>query len=190
MTNEHEELRRLREEFVHPFYMSLLHGNLTGHNAGHSAEFCARIGDAARAVSDAQLFRLLREPEWRGRLTAAWFVGLTRRSSFIEEIGKLLLESKLVYAGQGYCVALGLIGGQACRSHLGDYLKEYLPLNGRFYDQTWAIGALAHLQGFPPQEFLEPRLWTEATGQLDPRAGIDDFADLVGHLQKNRIITC
>jgi hypothetical protein len=67
-------------------------------------------------------------------------------------------------------------------------LREYLPLRGRIYDQLWAIGALCYLQPSPPEEFLDPQLWTEGTQQLDPAAGILEFAELVGYLKQNRFI--
>lgn len=183
-----QEYLQLRDEFVRPFYLSLLHGNFTFKITDDSTELGTRIVDAAKSISDTQLLRLLREREWRGRLTASWFVGLTSRSVFIEEIGQLLIGSEMVYAGQGYCLALGLIGGQTCRGLLSDYLREYLPLRGRIYDQLWAIGALCYLQPSPPEEFLDPQLWTEGTQQLDPAAGILEFAELVGYLKQNRFI--
>lgn len=169
MTSNQEELRLLRDVFVRPFYLSLLNGNFTSRDSDRAGALPQKIAEAAREISDAQIFRLFREREWRGRLTAAWFVGLTRRVSFIPEIAELLLASETVYAGQGYCVALGLIGGQQCQHHLRRYLKEYLPLRGRFYDQTWALGALAYIEDAPPQEFLDPMLWMGASRGFDPR---------------------
>jgi len=99
-----------------------------------------------------------------------------------------LLASELTYAGQGYCVAMGLIGGFTCQCHLRDYLNKYLPLRGRFYDQTWAIGALAQIEGSPPRDFLEPTLWTDRKGRLDPGAAIKRFQDLVDYLHEHGII--
>jgi len=183
-----EELRLLRDEFVQPFYGALLHANFALEQARYSVTLSAQIGAAARAVSDPQLQLLLEQREWRGRLTAAWFVGLTGRARFVAKLAELLLASELTYAGQGYCVAMGLIGGFTCQCHLRDYLNKYLPLRGRFYDQTWAIGALAQIEGSPPRDFLEPTLWTDRKGRLDPGAAIKRFQDLVDYLHEHGII--
>jgi len=175
----------LGRAFVLPFYLSLLHGNFASgwYDDAHSQ----RIANAAKTISDDQLKQLFKG-EWRCRLTAAWFVGLSRRSSFVEEVAELLLESKLAYAGQGYCVALGLVGGKSCENHLREYLKKYLPFRGRHYDQDWAIGALAHLQGATPQEFLDPARWDEATARWQPLAGVQEFDELVKCLQQHQMI--
>jgi len=183
-----EELRLLRDGFVQPFYGALLHANFALEQARYSVTLSAQIGAAARAVSDPQLRLLLEQREWRGRLTAAWFVGLTGRARFVAKLAELLLASELTYAGQGYCVAMGLIGGFTCQCHLRDYLNKYLPLRGRFYDQTWAIGALAQIEGSPPRDFLEPTLWTDRKGRLDPGAAIKRFQDLVDYLHEHGII--
>jgi len=103
-------------------------------------------------------------------------------------IAKLLLESELVYAGQGYCVALGLIGGKSCQDHLREYLKKYLPIRGRYYDQHWAIGALAHIQGAPPEEFLDSTLWEEINTSNLPLPAIQRFDRLINYLQQHRMI--
>ncbi|HTX48079.1 MAG TPA: DUF6000 family protein, partial [Caulobacteraceae bacterium] len=99
----------VRDEFVRPFYLKLLHGNFAHRNQGKD-EFDRLLANAASAISDDQLSRLLEEKEWRGRLCAAWFIALSSRTPFVRSIGEKLLASELVYAGQGYCVALGLIG--------------------------------------------------------------------------------
>ena len=137
--------------------------------------------------TDDELALLLDMREWRGRITAAWLIGLTQRTRFVERIGQLLQASELTYAGQGYCVAMGLIGGIPCEQHLRNYLKRYLPLINRIYDQEWAIGALTHILGSPPAEFLEPALWESGDMKLDPHDGISKFADLVDYLQKHRL---
>src|SRR5215831_5694446 len=188
MTTDQEHLRLLREEFVQPFYRVLLHGMFAFDHGRHSIALPERIACAARAISDAQLCQLFEQREWRGRLTGAWFVGLTGRAGFVERIAELLLASELTYAGQGYCVALGLIGGPVCQNHLRAYLNNYLPLRGHFYDQTWAIGAFAQIQGSPQEEFLDPTLWMEARGRLEPMASIQRFRDLVDYLHQHRMI--
>jgi hypothetical protein len=130
----------------------------------------------------------LDEREWRGRLCAAWFIGLSKRASFVPSIGQLLLASETVYAGQGYCIALGLIGGQECARLLHAYLKVYLPLNGRVYDQNWAVGALAYIEGAPPVEYLEQEFWRGDKYVMDPAEGTENFGEIVSYLRQYRMI--
>jgi hypothetical protein len=176
----------LRDTFVRPYYLSLLHGNFTSGDQNGSVG--ARISEAARTISDEQIERLLAEREWRGRLCAAWFVGLTKRRSFTLPIADLLMASAQVYAGQGYCVALGLLGREECAGHLRAYLRKYLPLNGRLYDQGWALGALVHIQGDVPAEFLEPKLWSEGERGIDPATSVRRFKEISSYLEHHRMI--
>jgi len=180
------ETAHLRETFVKPYYLKL-GGNFI-RSFGDDDELRRRIVEAAQTISDQDLERLLQVREWRGRLTAAWFIGLTRRASFVQQIADLLLSSEMVYAGQGYCFALGFIGGQSCAAHLRAYLEKYLPFRGRFYDQSWALGALTHLEGAPPLEFLNPVLWTDETKVIDPWPAIQQFKDIADFLDRNKMM--
>jgi uncharacterized protein DUF6000 len=182
------EISTLRDVFVRRFYLRLLHGNFTHPREGDGGSLRQEIAAAARTISDEQIERLLNEREWRGRLCAAWFVGLGRRASHVPPIGKLLLASEMVYAGQGYCMALGLIGGEECARLLHAYLKVYLPLNGRVYDQDWAIGALAHIEGAPPVEYLEQGLWRVGKYVMDPAESIENFGEVISYLRQYRMI--
>jgi hypothetical protein len=168
---------------VRPFYLSLLGANFT--RPRDSEDFRKRLGEATIAISDRQIDQLLAAPEWRGRLAASWFVGLTRRSQFVGPIIDLLVASELVYAGQGYCMALALVGDEECAAGLCRYLRRYLPINGRFYNQDWAIGALAHVRGGPPAEFLDPPLWEE---WLNPTDGIRRVAEVIRFLRQHRMV--
>lgn len=193
-----EQTRALREQFVRPIYLSLLNANfmrkpevgsgLPRRTESESAALRAQINVAARSISDEQIRTLLSVPEWRGRLVAAWLVGLSKRIEFVDEIANHLIASKMVYAGQGYCVALGLIGNERCRQYLRAYLSEYLPLRGRIFDQTWAIGALAYVEGSPPEEFLLPELWDDRKVHLDTSHGIQKFSELVDYLNTHQMI--
>ena len=177
----------LRDAFVRPFYLSLLHANFL-HKEG-SSDLAARISDAGRTISDDQIGRLFGEPDWRGRLCAGWFVGLTKRHRFVQPIANLLIASAQTYAGPGYCVALGLLGTDECARHLHAYLRKYLPLNGRFYDQGWAIGALAHIEGHLPAEFVEPALWSEGEQTIDPAKAIHRFNEISDFLAQHHMIS-
>jgi hypothetical protein len=189
-----ERNRGVCEQFVVPIYRSLLNANFTrpprdadlgGRTEQERDAICAQIVTAAKAISDEQIAALLSGPGWRERLVAGWLAGLSKRRSFVETIGGLLHASQQTYAGQGYCVALGLIGDSECRGYLREYLSKYLPLNGRFYDQHWAIGALTHLEGSAPEELLAPELWTSGSRSIDPLAWIESFAGLVELLDKH-----
>ena len=192
-----EETRAIREEFVQPIYLSLLHANFArrsvaapfGKPESELATIRTKIVFAARTVSDEQLKRLLSIREWRGRLVVGWLVGLSKRVAFVDEIADILLASETVYAGQGYCVALGLIGDDKCRKHLRAYLSKYLPLRGRFYDQQWAIGALAHIEPEPPEEFLLPDLWVDGDQHMipPPSQAVQSFSELVDYLNLNKM---
>jgi hypothetical protein len=177
--------------FVRPNYHALFDGRFI-----HRDVDARRIIRAARAISNSQLRRLLKTREYRGRFAASWYIGLTRRSQFVDQIAELLREGDLFYAGQGdwrmaqgYCVALGLIGGPRCENLLRAYLTEYLPTEGnRYYDQLWAVAALAHIQGAPPQEFLDPNFWKQVpTGMMEEIN--QKFQDFVRFLREQRMIS-
>jgi hypothetical protein len=177
-----DETRAPREQFVRPIYLSLLHANFIRRPARDPEIIRSQIVAAASLISDQQISKLLMTREWRGRLVAGWCIGLSGRVAFVDEIAELLIESRQTYAGQGYCVALGLIGDDRCRVHLQRYLSEYLPLRGRIYDQLWAVGALAHIDGKLSEQFLAPELWTSNGSVLDPATGIRMFREIAEYL--------
>jgi hypothetical protein len=120
-------------------------------------------------------------------LVAGWLVGLSKRAAFVDEIAALLLASEQTYASQGYCVALALIGNDKCRKYLRAYLSKYLPFSGRFYDQEWAIGALAHIEHAAPEEYLLPKLWADGDRHMHPSAAIERFSALIAYLNAKHI---
>jgi len=121
--------------------MKLLGGNLLDWDGPDRTAFMRDIGRDAQQITDHELSTLL-DSEWRSRLTAAWLIGLNRRTQFRDRIGALLLESQLVYAGRGYCLALARFETAADADLLCAYLDRYLPRTDLEYDQHWAIGAL------------------------------------------------
>jgi hypothetical protein len=106
--------------------------------------FGRSLARAARRISDEDLEALL-SFEWRSRLTAAWLIGLDRRTQFRERLGQMLLASETVYAGDGYCFALARFGEERDAELLVAYLDHYLPRLDCEYDQDDAMGALLHL---------------------------------------------
>jgi hypothetical protein len=165
----------LAEKLVVPYYLRLLGGAQQPGFASAVRQLQAAVKD----ITDAEITALLDEWNWRTRLIGGWIVALTRRRQFVDRIAALLIESDLVYAGQGYCAAFGLIGDADCCRHLRMYLGEYLPPKGRIYDQVWAIGALTYAEGQSPVDLLVPELWDD----MNPLVGIDVFrrsAEAVG----------
>ncbi|WP_366916384.1 DUF6000 family protein [Streptomyces sp.] len=140
-------------------YLDLLHGNFVRLPAEERAQFLQTLGLDSRSVTDAQLEFML-QPNWRSRITAAWMIGLDHRERFRERIGGLLLASELTYAGQGYCIALALLGTAEDAALLTTYLDRYLRRPECRYDQEWALGALLYLDGTLGT--------THATGFLEP----------------------
>ncbi len=168
--------------------MKLLGGHLLDWDGPDRTTFMRDMGRDAQQITDHELSTLL-DSEWRSRLTAAWLIGLDRRTQFRDRIGALLLESHLVYAGRGYCLALARFGTAADTDLLCAYLDRYLPRTDLEYDQHWAIGALLHLDerlgSHHADRFLTPGgLWEKsATSRYDPAerhhhlAGLCAFAD-------------
>ncbi|MFD4944177.1 DUF6000 family protein [Streptomyces sp. NPDC058239] len=127
-------------------YLDLLHGNFVRLPAEERTHFLQTLGLDSRSVTDAELEFML-QPNWRSRITAAWMIGLDRREQFRERIGGLLLTSELTYAGQGYCIALALLGTTEDAALLATYLDHYLRRPECRFDQEWALGALLYLDG-------------------------------------------
>lgn len=80
----------------------------------------------AASITDADLSLLLSDGR-RPRLTAAWLIGISRRTSCRARIGELLLESAMAYAGRGHCFALARLGAPEDAEILVAYLDRYLP---------------------------------------------------------------
>ncbi|MFD0599042.1 DUF6000 family protein [Catellatospora coxensis] len=98
----------------------------------------------ARRVGDDELAAMLRLPDWRPRLTAAWLIGLDRRTRFRAELAELLLASQVAYAGKGYAFALARFGEPSDAEVLVAYLERYLP-SGLPYDQGYVLDSLVYL---------------------------------------------
>ncbi|GLW89733.1 DUF6000 family protein [Actinokineospora globicatena] len=133
----------------------LLHANVVLRGEEMAAQHGPGLARDAATISDGDLDLLLNDT-WRERLTAAWLIGMDRRVRHRPRIGELLLASEVVHAGQGYCFALARFGEQQDSLLLAAYLTKYLALD-RYYDQTWAMGALLH---------LDSRLGTRHAGQF------------------------
>jgi adenylate kinase family enzyme len=178
-------LQALRTRYVDPFYLEFLHGNLISLAPGNTAEFAQAARRARDSIEDADIETLLRDGEWRAQLCAAWFCALGRRTRHREAIAQLLLRSESCFAGQGYCLALCMLDGADV---LAQYLREYLPIGNRCYDQLWALGALAACGNREPEEFMDAALWRGQGPTLDPRQGIGSVRNLLANLRERQLL--
>lgn len=140
------ELTELIDRFVTPGnrYLELLHGNYLAKPEQELAQFLAELIADAHAISDEEIEVLL-SSEWRSRLTAGYLIAAAPREQLVPQIGQLLIESQLVYAGQGYCIALASIGTASAADQLTAYLDRWLPKIDARGDQGWAMAALVSL---------------------------------------------
>lgn len=142
-----DNLRECYERWVHPVYLRLLHGNFRGYLLAEelSDEREQMMAGFRRCLAEASpsvVAALLHQPEWRARLAGSWYAGLRGWLQFRDELGALLVESRVCFAGQGYCAALACYSDEASAEHLRRYLDTWLPQLGRDYDQHWALPAL------------------------------------------------
>lgn len=130
-------------------YLKLLSGNFTRLPIQQRTSFLQALARDARQISDAELKTLLGTGEyrvgWREQTTAAWLIGLDRRSGFRQVLGELLLESEYSPAGRAYCVALTRFRGPEDADLLAAYLDRYLPRLDLEAAQAWALGGLLYL---------------------------------------------
>ncbi|MFC3456207.1 DUF6000 family protein [Amycolatopsis speibonae] len=133
------------DSYVIGRYSKLLHGNFAGMMSGPEGEtFLRDLAEDASRITDEDLEFLL-DHGWRERITAAWLIGTGRRTAWRGRLRELLLESGMVFAGQGYCFALARFGTLADAEILVSYLDHYLARPDLRYDQAWALAALHHL---------------------------------------------
>jgi len=133
------------DRYVLARYSKLLHGNFAGMMSGPEGEvFLRDLVEDARSITDDELDELL-AADWRPRITAAWLIGVDRRTAWRGRVRELFLESGLVFAGQGYCFALARFGTIADAEILVSYLDHYLARPDLRYDQEWALAALHHI---------------------------------------------
>ncbi|MFD0903613.1 DUF6000 family protein [Actinomadura sediminis] len=174
-------------------YLDLLHGNFTGLSDHERSRFLQDLRRDARQITNDELEFLLHSGElagWRERLTAAWLIGISRRVQFRESLARLLMDSELTYAGQGYCFALARFAEPKDADVLTAYLDHYLPRTDCHYDQHWAIGALLHVDDRLGTDhsgrFLKADgLWSRsAFGKFDPHEYGRRMAEVCGYVER------
>ncbi|GAA1290383.1 hypothetical protein Psi02_15500 [Planotetraspora silvatica] len=125
-------------------YLELLRGNFLELPEDDRSQFGRELATLSRQISDSELALLL-VGEWRCRLTAAWLIGVDRRTQFRDHLSAMLLDSEAVYSGQGYCFVFARFSNESAAASLVAYLDRYLPDPDCHYDQAWAMGALLRL---------------------------------------------
>ena len=133
-TNHEDLSREMIETWVLPLYFGL-----------GKPETKTFVSNVLPLATDAIIFELLTNFNWRPRTAAAHIVALTQRASFVDQIGKLLLRSDVCYAGRAYCIALAELNLAGCVSYLNEYLEHYLLRHDLWFDQGSAMGAIAYL---------------------------------------------
>ncbi|MEV0061623.1 DUF6000 family protein [Nocardia sp. NPDC050718] len=149
-------------------------------------QFHKGLARDARRISDAELRQLL-EFDWRPRLTAAWLIGLDRRTGFRDELAELLYADEVVHAGWGYCFAFARFGAAVDAEVLVEYLDRGLRV-GRCPSRTPAVHALLTLDrrlgtGYAAR-FVEgfgcARLPNAAEQLIDPLCGLAERIGAAG----------
>ena len=133
-------MKDIFQTWVEPFYLNILHGNAAGDIADPS--FIRTAKEALTSISTDTIETLFTEINWRCRITAAWFCGMKQWNQYADIIGTSLLESRVCYAGQGYCFALAHFADEQSAYHLTQYLESYLQQLDKWFDQGWAMPAL------------------------------------------------
>jgi len=127
--------------FVAPLYLQVLHGNCL-HLRGEAREqFVERAVNRLGIMSDDVVGYLLSRA-WREAIVGSFYAGVLRSSSHLDMIGRLLVKSPYVYAGQGHCFALARIADAKAAGYLVQYLETWLVRPDCRYQQDWALVAL------------------------------------------------
>lgn len=91
--------------FVSPFYLKMLHGNLRSDPPEELERWLRQLHTTAETLDPQTAGWFLGFEEWRGRMSISWMIGLRGWHQFTDQIGRLLVDSEQVYAGQGTCLA-------------------------------------------------------------------------------------
>ncbi|MFC1438360.1 DUF6000 family protein [Streptacidiphilus sp. N1-10] len=166
-------------------YRKLIAANFRDLPEARVVAFGRDLATDSLSVSDDEIEVLMAEG-WRGRLTAAWLVGFSRRLQFAQGIRNLLQPVGEPYVGKGYCFALARFGGEEDALALEDYLGVYLCQPGMSTDCGWAMGALSVIDAKRGSVHSRPLLesggpweqWMAGKKILDP-GFLDRMRDLI-----------
>jgi hypothetical protein len=133
----------LAARFVAPFYLDVLHGNLTGLGAPEQTTLRDGMRSVAADISLDVAQALWAVEEWRCNIMASWWATVWGWPEAVTEVERLLIPSRLTYSGQGHCVALAGLSTPEAGRVLVIYLDTYLPRADLVYNQGWAMSALS-----------------------------------------------
>lgn len=120
------------DRWVIPFYMKRI----------YLTTFQTAFAQVRPELHNSIIERLLGEFNWRPRQVGALFAAIQNETTFIDQIGKLLLKSEVCFAGESYALALATFGSSECISYLETYLDYYLTQPNLHFDQTDVYAAL------------------------------------------------
>jgi hypothetical protein len=83
--------------------------------------------------------------EWRSNQMASWWAAVWGWPEAVPLVKRLLLPSRLVYAGRFHCLVLARVGTQDAAEVLAEYLDTYLQHPELRFDQAWAVAALTRV---------------------------------------------
>jgi hypothetical protein len=156
------------QELGQSLYLELLHANFLELTGERRSRFCDHLLDAATRVRNQEHRDWLEGGSWREMLVASWLIGLREEGSLRDLVHRNLLASRTSYAGQGLCFATARFRDELSVQTLTEYLDQYLPVDGREYEQQWAIGSLAWLDSITgsaaSERFLDRSLWRVTAG--------------------------
>jgi hypothetical protein len=133
-------------EAVAPFDAELLHVNVAHRTQTEREAFTDEFAMAALGASSAMVTKRLAQADWRCRLlVASWTVAVRRLRQFVPGIVELLTAADLVYASQGYCVALASLPDETGLAPLAAYLNRLVAGGDRYHDQPWIMTTLIHV---------------------------------------------
>lgn len=144
--NDNDLPREFINKFVVPFYMASLSGDRVN---------IEQFATVAKEITLDDVKLLLGDFNWRTRISAAFFAAINNYSELDEIIGRHLVKSEVVYAGDGYCLALATFGTDKSKEYLKKYLDYYLERKDLWYDQNDAICALEYLDKDSALKYME-----------------------------------
>jgi hypothetical protein len=126
-----------------PHFMALMGQRLPAQrSSGNPGD--SDLHESLARITPEDIALLLHEPDWRPRITAAYFCGFKRWDDFQLDIGRLLLSNELCFVPSGYAFALARFGTHASANYLRGYLNQYLKDPDNWYD--WIGAPFAALQ--------------------------------------------
>lgn len=175
--NKEDLSHNFLKKFVAPFYMNLK--RLESRND----ELENHIKKILPEINSDTVDKLLGDFNWRTRSVGAFFAALKNLTDFHDRIGKLMLKSEVSYAGTTYCLTLSEFNNQKSIDYLNQYLDYYLTQKDLWFDQSYAMGALAYLDNVNGTKELNKHLekWRDFVSNKNNW----DLEKSIEHFEKN-----